>query len=84
LIVGLKTRITILEDKNLSLYKSFTDELGGERQKFKVQSELVTYENSLKEIALQDARKFRRQRNWLLTGIGVCGAYGLVKVFVPP
>lgn len=74
----------ILEAEKVSLYNTFTDELGAERQRVKIQSELVTFESSLKVMAEHEARKFKRQRNWLLGGIGAFGLYGLAKVFVPP
>lgn len=84
LIVNLEARVKILEMDKITTYESFNNELSDERQKFKKQFELTGLEASLKEAYKTDARKYRRQRNFLMGGGGVAAIYGIIRVFVPP
>ncbi len=84
LIDSLHSRINILEQEKVDIWNSFDAQLDAEREKDKAQVELITYEGSMAEFHKTEARKFRKQRNWLLIGGGVYVAYKIARVFVPP
>lgn len=84
IIVKLEQRVSVLEADRLRTHKSFVDELDAERSRTEVQRDLVTYESSLKEIARLDAKRYKRQRNWLGVGIAAFIGYKVARVFVPP
>jgi hypothetical protein len=84
LIDTLRNRIKILEAGIKKDSTSYNNELAAERAKTKVQSELVTFESSLKESARNDAKTYRRQRNLALIGLGISLVGGTAVVLKPP
>lgn len=84
LIDSLESRIKMLEAEKVTVYGSFNKELFVEREKFQKETELVALERSLSEIHKSEAKKYHRQRNWLLFGIGAAGGYGIFQVLKPP
>jgi hypothetical protein len=84
LIDSLYSRVAVLEAERTFLYTSFNNEISAERQKTAVQKDLVNFESSLKEVAKQNAKHYKRQRNWLLGGCVAVAAYSIKRVLKPP
>lgn len=84
LIDSLETRVNLLTRETIAIKASYVQEIAIEQAKSIKQQELITYEGSLKEYYKTQAVRYRRQRNWLIGGIGLAAAFGIAKVFVPP